>query len=108
MSDLYTNPTADEARVVLRLEVMLGVEGVTLVDDEREQLHECADPHVIGQVFAHMLRDTQVFNNAIDLLPQGEATPRSMVVLGVQSVYPCRTCGWANACGEPAGEDCHS
>jgi len=29
-----------------------------------------------------------------------EATPRP--------TYPCAVCGYANTCGEPPGEDCHS
>lgn len=94
----------DDARVILRLEIVLGVEGITLMDDEREQTHEASDPRTIGEVFAHMLRDTQVFNNAIDLLPEGTATPLSMCVLGSQSVYPCRECGWDEACED----GCHS
>lgn len=23
-------------------------------------------------------------------------------------IYPCRECGWAQTCGTPPGEDCHS
>lgn len=26
----------------------------------------------------------------------------------VQRIYPCRACGWKQACGPNPGEDCHS
>lgn len=108
----------DKQRVAIRLDIEIAVDGIGTTDDVVElgsgvaelgnrQGEAMIDAHTVGQVFAHMLKDSVLWQS-FALVPEGDATPRVLVVREIALLFPCSICGWHGSCPTNVGQDCHS